>query len=64
MNRKKLERHLVAFGCRFHHRGGEHDIWWNAGESASVPVPRHKEIATYTMKSICKKLGIPPPPEK
>lgn len=64
MSRKKLERHLTAHGCFFHHRGGEHDIWWNADESRAAPIPRHKEIAAGTMRSICKGLNVPPPREK
>lgn len=64
MNRKKLERHLKAFGCAFLQRGGEHDIWWRPDEQRTSPIPRHKEINTFTAKSICKDLNVPPPREK
>ena len=64
MNRKKLERHLKDHGCFFHHHGGDHDVWWNAHEVRSAPVPRHKEVAAYTARAICRELGIPVPSEK
>jgi len=64
MNRRKLERHLRRHNCAFHSRGGEHDKWRRLDAPLGTMVPRHNEIKTGTAKSICRDLGIPPPPEK
>lgn len=64
MNRKKLERHLRSFGCAFQENGGGHDIWCNPNEQRTSSIPRHKEINTFTMRSVCKDLNVPPPKER
>ncbi|MCC8179465.1 MAG: type II toxin-antitoxin system HicA family toxin [Planctomycetes bacterium] len=63
MNRNKFLRYPSDHNCFLHHRGGEHDIWWNTNEMYIAPIPRHKEIATGTIKSICKQLHVPVPRE-
>ncbi len=64
MNRRKLERHLQSFGCVFQHHARGHDIWCKPDEQRTSAIPRHVDINTFTMKSICKDLNIPPPREK
>ncbi len=64
MNRNKLERYLKSCGCVFQQRGGEHDIWCKPDEQRTSAIPRHREVNTFTMKSICKDLNVPPPREK
>ena len=48
-------------GCSLKREGGNHSIWQNPDNSATVPVPRHTEIADVLARKICKDLGIPPP---
>ncbi len=62
MNRRKLERHLSDHGCRFIAHGGRHDIWENTTTTARTPIPRHRSVKPGTVRSICKKLGVPMPP--
>lgn len=63
MKRRALERHLNACGARKVREGSEHTVW-GVGDDDPVriaSVPRHKEIAPGTARSICKKLGVPVP---
>ncbi|MEL7087881.1 MAG: type II toxin-antitoxin system HicA family toxin [Planctomycetota bacterium] len=62
MKRRDLEKHLAKHGCRFHRRGGEHDMWINPSIHRKAAVPRHKEVVTPTLKNICRQLKIPIPP--
>jgi mRNA interferase HicA len=48
-------------GCSLKREGGNHSIWHNPEGGATVPVPRHPEIADVLARRICKDLGIPPP---
>lgn len=64
MKRRKLEKHLRAHDCEPVRDRGPHEIWRNSETEAVAPVPRHKEIKTYTVSSICKKLDIPVPDKK
>jgi hypothetical protein len=64
MNRNKLERYLRGHDCFFHHHGGGHDSWFKRNSSKSATIPRHNEIKFPIVRSICRDLGIPPPPEK
>ncbi len=64
MNKQKLERYLKSFGCSFLQSGGKHDIWCRPDEQRTTAIPRHREINTFTMKSICEDLNIPPPRER
>jgi hypothetical protein len=56
VNRRELEKHL-----REHH-GGNHDIWINAANKKTAPVPRHNVVKRGTVRSIRKKLEVPLPP--
>ncbi|MCC5804784.1 MAG: type II toxin-antitoxin system HicA family toxin [Opitutales bacterium] len=42
--------------------GGSHSIWMNPNSGEIQAIPRHNEIKKFTAKSICRKLGIDPPP--
>jgi predicted RNA binding protein YcfA (HicA-like mRNA interferase family) len=64
MNTGKLKRHLATHGCLFSRHGGSHDVWRNSDGSLRTAVPRHREISPGLVRSICRDLGIPPPPEK
>lgn len=64
MNRKKLERYLKEHGCSLYRKGSGHDIWWHPGTQRTSAIPRHKEVNTFTMRSICADLDVTPPKEK
>jgi mRNA interferase HicA len=61
MKRRDLEKCMRRHGCSLKREGGNHSIWQNPDNSATVPVPRHTEIADVLARKICKDLGIPPP---
>lgn len=64
MNRHKLERWLKDHGCHLERHGGGHDIWMKEGSIKGVPVPRHNEIKSETVASICRSFGISKPSGK
>jgi mRNA interferase HicA len=62
VKRRDLEKRMRRHGCSLKREGGNHSIWHNPeGGGATVPVPRHSEIADVLARKICKDLGIPPP---
>lgn len=61
MKRKKLVRYLTQQGCILAREGGKYSIFANPAINKEVPVTRHNEIADFTVKKICKELGINPP---
>lgn len=63
MKKQHLDKHLKSHGCHLA-RQGEHEYWRSADGMRGAGVPRHKEIKTGTVRSICRDLGIPAPAEK
>ncbi|MCC8179582.1 MAG: type II toxin-antitoxin system HicA family toxin [Planctomycetes bacterium] len=63
MKKQRLVKYLKNHGC-YLARQGEHEVWESADGLRGTGVPRHKEIRTGTVKSICRDLGIPFPPDK
>lgn len=63
MKKRDLDRHLTQNGCHLQ-RQGKHEIWANPSNGRRSPVPRHREIPSGTVKSICAKLRIPIPVER
>ena len=61
MKRIALLAHLAAHGCRFEREGGSHSIWSNPATGEIQAVPRHSEIKKFSVRSICRKLDVPPP---
>jgi predicted RNA binding protein YcfA (HicA-like mRNA interferase family) len=61
MKRKELMKYLKKQGCELSREGGKYSIFLNKKTGTEVPVTRHKEIADFTAKKICKELGIEPP---
>lgn len=61
MKRKDLMRHLKDNNCLLESEGGKYSIFKNMTNQITTPVTRHAEIADFTVKKICKKLGIPDP---
>ena len=61
MKRKELVRYLVQHGCMLSREGGKYSIFSNPAIGKEIPVTRHTEIADFTVKKICKELGLQPP---
>ncbi|MFV1964264.1 MAG: type II toxin-antitoxin system HicA family toxin [Pirellulaceae bacterium] len=61
MKRRDLIRHLVSHGCELVREGQSHTIFENPAGGRRAPVPRHREIPSPLVRSICRQLDIPPP---
>ncbi|HRD48665.1 MAG: type II toxin-antitoxin system HicA family toxin [Candidatus Competibacter sp.] len=61
MKRRDVLRHLSQYGCRLLREGGEHSIWENPANNRRASIPRHREIADFTVASLCRQLGVPFP---
>lgn len=61
MNRRDLERHLEAQGCRPLREGRRHTVWVNPQTRSISTVPRHREISEFLARKICRDLGIAEP---
>lgn len=61
MKRKEFMKHLRKHGCTLDREGGKYSIFINSQTGQEVPVTRHKEIADFTVRKICRDLGIDPP---
>lgn len=61
MKRKEFMRHLKDNNCVLQSESGKYSIFVNLNNQITTPVTRHNEIADFTVKKICKKLGIPEP---
>lgn len=59
MKRRDLLRHLNQYGCRLLREGGEYSIWENPANSRRTSIPRHREIADFTVASMCRHLDAP-----
>ncbi len=62
MKRRALEQHLREHGCQLVRHGAKHDVWVNPANGHDTTVPRHREIKSGVVRSICKRLEIPLPP--
>ncbi len=58
--RRDLERHLRVHGARLLREGGDHSIWISEANGGRAAVPRHRELRSVTVRSICRALGVPP----
>ena len=61
MKRKELVRYLTQNGCVLSREGGKYSVFINPATSKEIPVTRHTEIADFTVKKICRELGLEPP---
>lgn len=61
MKRKEFIRYLSEHGCVLLREGGKYSVYQNPASKSEVPVTRHPEIADYTVRKLCKELGIEPP---
>jgi len=57
--RRKVVRALErCYGWHLAREGGNHTIYEKDGEETPIPVPRHKEITVFVLKSIARTLGV------
>lgn len=61
MKRKELVRYLAQQGCVLSREGGKYSVFMNPAVNKEVPVTRHPEIADFTVRKICRDLGVEPP---
>ena len=61
MKRKAFIKHLAECGCELLREGGKYSVYRNPATGAEAPVTRHPEIADYTVKKLCKELGVDSP---
>jgi len=61
VKRRELVRHLETYGCHLLKEGRKHSRFVNlADKSRQATLPRHREIADFLARAICRQLGIPP----
>ena len=60
MKYSELERELRDAGCRIHHEGKRHTMWYSPITGEIFPVGRHKneDVKPGTLKSIRKAAGL------
>ncbi|MFO0790643.1 MAG: type II toxin-antitoxin system HicA family toxin [Pirellulales bacterium] len=61
MKRKDLVKHLHRHGCELLREGSSHSVWVNPANQQQASIPRHREINDYTVRAICRQLGVPEP---
>jgi len=61
MTRRELVKHLDEQGCVLTREGGKYSIFQNPKTGKETPVTRHTEIADFTVRKICRDLGVEPP---
>lgn len=61
MKRKDLIRHLTKEGCILVREGGKYSVYANPQTKKEIPVTRHNEIADFSVRKICKELGVNAP---
>ncbi|MDO8514353.1 MAG: type II toxin-antitoxin system HicA family toxin [bacterium] len=58
MKRARLLAHLQRNDCVLLREGAKHSIYMNLKTGARTSVPRHVTLLPYTVRAICKQLGI------
>jgi mRNA interferase HicA len=61
MKRRRLVRHIEAYGCELLREGGNHTIYVNRAAGKASAVPRHSEINEFLARKICRDLDVPEP---
>jgi mRNA interferase HicA len=58
LKRSVLIRHLRRHGCDLLREGSKHSVFVHRQNGAVSTVPRHREIADYLARKICRDLDI------
>ncbi|MDH3324583.1 MAG: type II toxin-antitoxin system HicA family toxin [Candidatus Peregrinibacteria bacterium] len=58
MKRSNFVKHLRKNDCYLHREGKNHSIFVSEGSQKVSAVPRHNELKNFTVRDICKQLGI------
>ena len=58
MKRRELVKHLTEQGCVLTREGGKYSVFQNPVTCKETPVTRHNEIADFTVRKICRDLGV------
>ena len=61
MKRKDLVKHILSQGCELSREGGKYSVFINPATKKEVPITRHPEIPDFSVKKICRDLGIEMP---
>lgn len=61
MKRKDFIRHLSKNGCYLEREAIKYSIFKNPANNVEVSVTRHRELADFSAKKICKELQIKSP---
>ncbi len=61
MKRRELVKHLCDSGCVLTREGGKYSVYQNPVNGKETPVTRHTEIADFTVRKICRDIGVEPP---
>lgn len=61
MKRKELVKHILSQGCELSREGGKYSVFVNPATKKEVPITRHPEIPDFSVKKICRDLGIEMP---
>lgn len=61
MKRKDLVKHILSQGCELSREGGKYSVFVNPATKKEVPLTRHPEIPDFSVKKICRDLGIAMP---
>ncbi|MFA6583193.1 MAG: type II toxin-antitoxin system HicA family toxin [Elusimicrobiaceae bacterium] len=61
MKRREFIKYLGEHGCVLVREGGKYSVYSNPANGIEVPITRHPEVADFTVKKICKELGIEQP---
>jgi mRNA interferase HicA len=64
MKRRRFLQYLAQQGCDILGEGGKHTRVRNPKNGLRSFVPRHREIKPNLLRTICKQLDIPVPPER
>ena len=58
MKRRQLVEELEQKGCLLKRHGKRHDLYVNAANGRTAPVPRHTEIKESLCRLIRRQLGL------
>lgn len=55
---KRFEKFLLRVGCHFEREKGDHRVYWKAGISRPVVIPRDTQLPVFIIRNNLRVLGI------